>query len=63
MSVLYKVSIDYQDSFVAILKWLVDLDIKCHSINYDFPVGQRPGVLDIEFNRASEALLFKLTWG
>lgn len=62
MSAPFKVSLSYQDSFVAILIWLQENGIKCHSIKYDFPIGQRPGKLDVEFSQASDALLFKLTW-
>lgn len=46
---------------LSVLKWLIDQNIKCHSIEYDFDRGSA-GNLEVKFNLASEATLFKLTW-
>ena len=60
MSAPFKVHLLDVD-ILSILQWLVDQNIKCHSIEYDFNRGSS-GKLEVEFYLASEATLFKLTW-
>ena len=60
MSAPFKVRLLGVD-ILSVLKWLIDQNIKCHSIEYDFDRGST-GSLEVEFNLASEATLFKLTW-
>lgn len=62
MNAQFKVSITYQDNFVTILEWLHEHNIRCKKIEYDFPLGGRPGFLELEFFQASHAILFKLVW-
>lgn len=60
MSAPFKVHLSEVD-ILSVLGWLIDQNIKCHSIEYDFNIGST-GKLDVGFNLLSEAVLFKLTW-
>jgi hypothetical protein len=62
MSVLSRKVRIQNDDIEGVLIWLQEQNISCVLFSFDFAVGGRPGIVEITFEAAAEAMLFKLAW-